>query len=468
MPRIHRGSQNVSHRITAVFGDQRPVASTMLGRAEPALAAWLERLLSALGPVTVASGHGGVPLSALGLGAAEVVALAAAGGELEGSRLAAVGSGLARLADGAAPGRAPDSSGAGDGIEELAVVAGALRTAIGQARPLRAEDLAGAGDAASTVELDDLDERRLTLAAELDELAAAPAEDTTLLSRAADLLAVDDAGVIAALGDGEAERPALIAAVLVRATERAEALRAPLPEAWEEWSAGARAEHLTARIADALALKVPILPRFRPANETDLVAAARLSSRRLGSRTAAATWLLQVGRVHAGAGRLDEALSVLAAVGGERAQGVQVVQLPNLPDDPWLAVARPASDGSRTCVLSLTDLGAAVGEGPISGLLFDAWTEPLPRAAATTGVAVHFDSPGAQPPQAVLIATIAPGEAWSVETLRKIVGQTRDLAQIRAVGPETLRLGHSLPAIFLPHSVAVSTVDDGEDAEMSP
>ncbi len=251
--------------------------------------------------------------------------------------------------------------------------------------------------------------------------------------------------------------------MLASSARRSARLRAPLPDGWDGWSAAARAEHLAGRIGGALALKLPVLPRFRPSNGADLVASAGLSSRRLGGPMAASTWLLQAGRVHAGAGRIDEAHALLAAVRGGPVAAEQVVQIPHDPADPWVAVERPASRGGRTCVLSLTDLAAAIEAGPVSGLLFDAWTEPVPGPAATTGVAVHLDSPGAQPPQAVLVATVAPGESWSLETLLTIVIQTLTLAQIRAVGPETLELwGHSLPAIFLPHGVAVSAVGDDE------
>jgi hypothetical protein len=62
----------------------------------------------------------------------------------------------------------------------------------------------------------------------------------------------------------------------------------------------------------------------------------------------------------------------------------------------------------------------------------------------------------------VLIATVAPGESWSLEALRTIINQTLTLAQIRAVGPENQPWGHSLPAIFLPDRVAVSLVGDDE------
>jgi hypothetical protein len=200
-----------------------------------------------------------------------------------------------------------------------------------------------------------------------------------------------------------------------------------------------------------------------------LVASAGRSNRRIGSAVAAASWLLQAGRVHPGAGLVDEALGLPAALRSAPATDPQVVQLPHHDDDPWVAVARPAGRGGRTCVLSLTDLATPLGAGPISGLLFDAWTEPIPEPATTTGVAVHFDSPGARPPQAVLVATIPQGEAWSVPTLRSIVSQTLDLASVRSVGPESLQVwGHSLPAIFLPPDVPIRTVDGDAESPESP
>ena len=163
MARVHREAQNVSHRVAAAFGSAEPAASSLLAVAEPALAAWLESLLPRVERV-----------AGLGLGAAEVLALAPTGGELQGSRLGAAVLGLARLA-----GAEPPSDSA---FEELAVVAGALRTAVGQARPLRGEDLVAPGDPSPDPDLGELDRRRLVLADRLDELAGAPADDATLVA----------------------------------------------------------------------------------------------------------------------------------------------------------------------------------------------------------------------------------------------------------------------------------------------
>ena len=159
MARVHRESQNVSHRVAAVFGDAEPAASSLLAAAEPALAAWLESLLPRVERVA-------------GLGAraaAEVLALAPTGGELQGSRLGAVVLGLAPVARRR---RGPSPPSDESALEELAVVAGALRTAVGQARAPAGRGPGRAGDPSPEPDLDELDRRRLVLADRLDELAA--------------------------------------------------------------------------------------------------------------------------------------------------------------------------------------------------------------------------------------------------------------------------------------------------------
>ena len=70
---------------------------------------------------------------------------------------------------------------------------------------------------------------------------------------------------------------------------------------------------------------------------------------------------------------------------------------------------------------------------------------PCPSREETTGIAFHYDAPGARPPQAVLLAVppAATDPAWSVEALLDTVIEAHDLARIRAVGPRQLEwLGH--------------------------
>ena len=88
-----------------------------------------------------------------------------------------------------------------------------------------------------------------------------------------------------------------------------------------------------------------------------------------------------------------------------------------------------ASAGSRA--VRRPDAGAAqalaVARDPprldavsaLAGLVFDEWTEVVPRDARSTGLAFHFDAPGARAPQAILLGgpRRAPTRTWTVETL---------------------------------------------------
>ena len=171
------------------------------------------------------------------------------------------------------------------------------------------------------------------------------------------------------------------------------------------------------------------------------------------------TWLLEVGRVHEGAGRCAEALDLAEVVNPSAPVTFQVAQLPHVEGEPWVAIEAPAAPGGRLDLVAVTDAAAAIAAGPVSGLIFDGWTEPVPGRRATTGVAVHFDRPGAQPPQAVLLAMPPDEGDWTVDHLEHLLLETLELATFRAVGPETLaHLGHTLPAVFLADGAAVSIV----------
>jgi hypothetical protein len=92
---------------------------------------------------------------------------------------------------------------------------------------------------------------------------------------------------------------------------------------------------------------------------------------------------------------------------------------------------------------------------PLAGLFCDGWHETVPNADEMTGVAFHFDAPGARPPQAIVLAVppSADTPAWSVDAILDTVVEAHDLARIRAVGPRQLEwLGTLLPAIYLPDS----------------
>jgi hypothetical protein len=161
--------------------------------------------------------------------------------------------------------------------------------------------------------------------------------------------------------------------------------------------------------------------------------------------------------VHDGAGRCAEALDLAEVVHPAAAVRFQVAQLPHVEGEPWVAVEAPTGPGARLDILSVTDAAAALRGGAFAGLIFDAWSEPIPGPRATTGIAVNFDRPGAQPPQAVLLALPPEEGRWTVDHLESLLLDTLQLAYVRAVGPETLtRDGHALPAVALADGAAVA------------
>jgi hypothetical protein len=85
------------------------------------------------------------------------------------------------------------------------------------------------------------------------------------------------------------------------------------------------------------------------------------------------------------------------------------------------------------------------------GLWLDEWVELIPNAEESTGLAFRYEDPGAEAPQAILLA-VPPtegAETWDEATFVDILNETLDLAKIRAVDTSLLGvLGQLLPAIF--------------------
>jgi hypothetical protein len=134
------------------------------------------------------------------------------------------------------------------------------------------------------------------------------------------------------------------------------------------------------------------------------------------------------------------------------------VQLPHEDEDHWLAMEfHPDSKLDRDRVL----FTAYYSEQQLTsanqcGLLFDEWTEVIPAAEETTGIAVHYDQPDSEPPQVMLLVTPpeppAPGGTWDVDDLVAAIHETFDLARLRAVEPSHLDdtpYAHLLPATVM-------------------
>ena len=189
---------------------------------------------------------------------------------------------------------------------------------------------------------------------------------------------------------------------------------------------------------------------------------------------AVAGWLPKLARVREGADRLDAAITAHEALHEDSlADTLAVWQLPHVPGRAWAArpeawVLPPAGpDGKEPTIRDLVPQVAVVAAGadalaglapdtPLAGLQIDEWQEVIPDRLQTTGVAFHYDAPGARPPQSVLLA-VPPRvamEHWTFDEVLATVHEAFDLAQLRCVRPKDLvnGLGAILPGNFLPQN----------------
>jgi hypothetical protein len=162
-------------------------------------------------------------------------------------------------------------------------------------------------------------------------------------------------------------------------------------------------------------------------------------------------------------------LNMYSRVFGRARPRVDVVQLPFVPGEKWLGVGFDIDDNpnpeqiqnlpeeGRTGVLLLSYATSLDPSITWRGLVVDDWTEVIPNQVEETGIAMHFDSPQSQAPQAVLVAT--PSKAtgnWTFSQLLASLEQTMDMMKIRAVSNELLDMGQTLPMAIIPGNEGVS------------
>jgi hypothetical protein len=218
-------------------------------------------------------------------------------------------------------------------------------------------------------------------------------------------------------------------------------------DGWPERDELGRYRALRDRFALLVGEELALAPRFTAANGADLDAS--FARPRLGSPTAATEWLAAAGRVDAGARRLRVATDLAEALGATARFDFALGQLPDHADEPWVATARPRDQHARLCLVST---GAAPGfaGGAAAGLVLGTWTEAIPHGRRTAALGVHYESPSARAPQAILLCSAEEETGFSFELVRDLLVQTLDLAGIRMVGPQAVgALGQFLPATYL-------------------
>ncbi|MDQ2659033.1 MAG: hypothetical protein M3Y03_01290 [Verrucomicrobiota bacterium] len=223
--------------------------------------------------------------------------------------------------------------------------------------------------------------------------------------------------------------------------------------------------------ADAITLPVEIaraifgrgflfLPQFAPPNPNELnLALAQGPGLIAADKHAIRKWFQQVARVREPLGALRK-LALYSEALGHAPLKFDLAQLPFASGATWAALPF-AGDPPPSGLLSFALVRAAAPDANDQwcGLFVDDWTEQIPNAVESTGIAFHYDDPGAEAAQAVLLA-VPPTEAerWNLPTLADILNETIDLAKMRGVDAELLpALSQFLPMIFAPENVADET-----------
>ena len=180
----------------------------------------------------------------------------------------------------------------------------------------------------------------------------------------------------------------------------------------------------------------------------------------LGGRASALdSWLELRGRVRAPLGRLADVLMAArlrgTATGTMRAAQLPVRPFPEAEADrrgSWVGVAFPGALGSEPVTgFVLHTLGTVDVTTGVSVLAIDEFVEVVPSGGTTTAVSFGYDAPGARPPQSLLLA-VPPvaGQAWTIDGLAEVVGETVDLAKVRMVDLSSVAwAGRFVPTIYL-------------------
>jgi len=501
--RTPRSGAGIGHRVLVMLDDERPPSewrrlTDTRGNAEPRVNAWIAGVLGDPGRFRFGADalgdDGGVlkalttDLGELGMSPLALVMAASHGSDQVSEfeeRLSTVFAAQApeqavslRAHAGPAPGSKPGSG----GLTEFMAVARGIADLVGSARAVMIGDLAHPNERRDPVpdvaelasRADDVAQQAVTIAATDDELSAlTKAEVIRLLRLGAEL------GIRGALprSDDRVELEAQLGAVVTVARamrDRLTALDTALA-ALASPTDHALAAHHEARIRAVLGEQMPVVPVLvLPADLRDMLNNSLADSALLGKSVAVATeWVLQHTRVRPSIERLWAVLATAEArVCAVDATQFAVAQLPVRAGDLWVGradafdPAGPAPVADTSLVIHRTAPSTELGTR-VAGLMVDQWFEQVPGAMETTGVAFHYDGPGARPPQTMLLA-VHPDPAanvWSTDVLVDTIVETADLARIRTLDLDDVSAaGRFLPAAYLAFNLEreVPMVDFGK------
>lgn len=151
--------------------------------------------------------------------------------------------------------------------------------------------------------------------------------------------------------------------------------------------------------------------------------------------------------------------------GTKEREGYALLQLPLQEGKPGPWVGQEYGDfvphGDTLAMTLELQTDFDFSKGTFSGLLIDDWQELVPDPEVNAGIALQYDQPDTEAPNAVLLAmTPQPAADWDWPTLRAAVLDNLHLSKLRAVDPDVIKqsfLDQLLPTILGP--VKVMEVD---------
>ncbi|MDX2442615.1 MAG: hypothetical protein QNK30_02335, partial [Bacteroidales bacterium] len=166
-------------------------------------------------------------------------------------------------------------------------------------------------------------------------------------------------------------------------------------------------------------------------------------------------WFSGIARVRNNAWEFENVMSLTQGFNPGKAPNLKPLQFPVRENDRWLALKYIKEETDPVYVEDEENVFKELqGDSllytahfatnfdktkPICGIIIDEWTEVVPAKEETTGIAFHYDQPGSEPPQTMLLLTPpAFTGKWLWDDLIGTLEETLSMAKKRAVEPSMI------------------------------
>lgn len=216
----------------------------------------------------------------------------------------------------------------------------------------------------------------------------------------------------------------------------------------------ARVRSARARLTAIFGVSLPFAVPFLPADPAGVARAlGTADKRRVDPPAAARGWIERMAYVREPLRLFNDALLLTECDGDAPAlPDIGVAQWPEDDPLPWIALAPPGERGGpgvSWAMLAPGNQKAPTAGQPLAGLVIDEVIDRVPASSVDTAIAMHFDAPNCEAPQALLLALPPEGEKWSYELLLDTLRDCFALARMRPVDSDVMaEFNAILPSIY--------------------